>query len=104
MAACAGHKMAIIFVVSFCIANSSNAEVAYTNRAREAINAAGQLALRNSQSEFGDYHLAFVLFDARHTRGLVDPRVGPQPLHSATSIGAKVAAAAGALQRWRSER
>lgn len=77
-------------------ATPSAADILFTNRAREAFNAGGQLALRNSQPEFGVFHLAFVLFDARELRSVVDPRAGPSPLHSATSIGAKVAGAAGA--------
>ena len=51
----------------------ATADILFTNRAREAFNAAGQLALRNSQPEFGVFHLAFVLFDARALLHAVEP-------------------------------
>ena len=72
------------------------ADIVFTTRAREAFNAGGQFALRNAQPQFGVYHLAFVLFDAREQRSVVDPRAGPSSLRSQVSIGSKVAGAAGA--------
>ena len=70
--------------------------IAFTNRARQALYRAGQLALKSHQPQFGVYHLAFVLFDATEARAVVDPRSGgAASKHSQTSIGATVAAAAG---------
>ena len=72
------------------------AALRFTTRARAAYDAAGQHALGSSQPEFGVYHLAFILFDARATRSVVDPAGGPQPLAPDGSIGVQVGNAAGA--------
>ena len=77
-------------------ADTSGPKVKFTTRAREAFDDAGQHAIKHSQPEFGVFHLAFILFDARETRSVVDPSGGPSPLNRQGSMGAHVAGEAGA--------
>jgi len=77
---------------------TSGPNLKFTTRARDAFDDGGQHALKNSQPEFGVFHLAFILFDARETRSVVTPgdNGGPSPLNRQGSMGAHVAGEAGA--------
>ena len=88
----------LLLLLSALFPTGAAAAAALTIRARQVVEDAGQHALHNAQPEFSVYHLAFVLFDARGTRSVVDPTAGPSPLNRLGSMGAHVAGEAGADQ------